>query len=591
VRYTREVLQQIRDRTDILDLIGAYTKLERRGDRWWGLSPFKSEKTPSFTVQPDKGFYYCFATQQGGDIFRFVSEMEGLTFTESVEWLAERAGIEIGGDRRDDPREREARALSELYDRVGTTFAYLLTKSPQGENARTYLKERTVSEESIERFGLGYAPEDAGWLHRFLRAKSYSAEFLSRSGLFSRNYPRVSLFRNRVLFPIRDERGQIRAFGGRALEKTDRAKYINSPDTAIYNKKRGLYGLDVAIATIRTSRQAVIAEGYFDVIALHESGVTNAVAPLGTAFTEEQARLLKRWADTVVLLFDADSAGVEASFKAAAMLESLGFGVSVATVEGGKDASDVYAESGATAVREIVDRAEPAFDFLVAAAAGANDPGRAENRELILRKVLPYINVVNSEVRRETMLQRLSEELSVSLAAVQADFDRWRGGGDKPNTADTSARRTLQTQSNREMTLMLASAREDELFAHLRSVMRLEELEDEYARYLYVTLEDAFRHGEQLPQGLVDRIDDESVRAIVLDRIGSDEFSSWTKQDIERAALNIRIRSVRREQKSIDIRLRTEQDHRATTELLERKMALDRELADLKVRVDDRVAE
>lgn len=591
MRYSREVLQQIRDRTDILDLIGAYTKLERRGDRWWGLSPFKSEKTPSFTVQPDKGFYYCFATQQGGDIFRFVSEMEGLPFTESVEWLAERAGIEIGGDRRDDPREREARALSELYDRVGTTFAYLLANSPQGENARSYLRERTVSEESIERFGLGYAPEDAGWLHRFLRAKSYSDEFLSRSGLFSRNYPRVALFRNRVLFPIRDERGQIRAFGGRALETTDRAKYINSPDTAIYNKKRALYGLDLAIAAIRTSRQAVIAEGYFDVIALHESGVTNAVAPLGTAFTEEQARLLKRWADTVVLLFDADSAGVEASFKAAAMLESLGFGVFVATVQGGKDASDVYAESGATAVREIVDRAEPAFDFLVAAAAKATDPGRAENRELILRKVLPYINVVNSEVRRETMLQRLSEELNVSLAAVQADFDRWRGGGDKPNTADTSARRTLQTQSNREMTLMLASAREDELFAYLRSVMRLEELEDEYARYLYVALEDAYRHGERLPQGLVDRIDDESVRAIVLDRIGSDEFSSWTKQDIERAALNIRIRSVRREQKSIDIRLRKEQDHRATTELLERKMALDRELADLKVRVDDRVAE
>lgn len=591
MRYSRELLQQIRERTDILDLIGAYTKLERRGDRWWGLSPFKSEKTPSFTVQPDKGFYYCFATQQGGDIFRFVSEMEGLSFTESVEWLAERSGIEIDRERGDDPHEREVRALSELYDRVATTFAYLLNNTPGGAAAREYLRQRSVSDTAVTEFGIGYAPDDAGWLYRFLRSKSYGEEFLARSGLFSKNYPRVCLFRNRVLFPIRNERGLVRAFGGRSLETTDRAKYINSPDTAIYNKKKALYGLDRAVASIRTSREAVIAEGYFDVIALHESGVTNAVAPLGTAFTEEQARLLKRWADSVVLLFDADSAGIEASFKAAAMLESLGFGVSVATVESGKDASDVYAEAGAEAVQDILTSTRPAFEFLTAAAVAANDLRKAENRELILRKVLPYIKVVDSEVRRETMLQRLSEELDVSIAAVRTDFDRWRGGGEKPNTADTSAHKTLQTQSNREMTLMLASAREDELFAYLRSVMRLEELEDEYARYLYVALEDAFRHGERLPQGLVDRIDDESVRAIVLDRIGSGEFSSWTRQDLERAAVNIRIRNVRREQKSIDVRLRSEQDHRKTTELLERKMALDRDLADLKVRVNDRVAE
>lgn len=591
MRFSREVLQQIRDRTDILDLIGAYTKLERRGDRWWGLSPFKSEKTPSFTVQPDKGFYYCFATQQGGDIFRFVSEMEGLQFGESVEWLAERAGIELSENKKEDPQEREARAIGELYERVSTTFSYLLKEGAGGDHARSYLDQRRVSESAREQFSIGYAPDDAGWLYRFLRGKSYSEEFLAKSGLFSRKYPRVALFRNRVLFPIRDDRGRVLAFGGRALESTDRAKYINSPDTVIYNKKRALYGLDLAVPSIRSTRTVVVAEGYFDVIALHESGVKNSVAPLGTAFTEQQARLLKRWADFVVLLFDADSAGIEASFKAAAMLESLGFGVSIASIEGGKDASDVFVDSGAESVAEILRDPHPAFEFLVRVAIKMNSPQRTENRELILRKVLPYINVVDSEIRRESMLQKLSDELGVSPAAVQSDFDRWRGGGEKPNTADTNARRSIHAYSNREMTLMLASASEGELFAYLRSVIRLEELEDEYARYVFVTMEDAFRHGERFPQALIDRIDDEAVRAIFLDRIGSGEFSSWTRRDIDRAATNIRICNVEREQRSLDMQLRAHLDQRVTKELLERKMALDRELAELKVRVDDRVAE
>lgn len=590
MRYSRDLLQQIRDRIDILELVGSYTKLERRGDRWWGLSPFKTEKTPSFAVQPDKGLYYCFATQQGGDIFRFVGEMEGLTFAESVAWLGERAGIEMRPDAGEDPKDRERRALSELYERVSNTFRYLLVEDSRGSTARDYLRDRGVSESSIERFGLGYAPEDAGWLFTFLRRKSYSEEFLAESGLFSRKYPRVSLFRNRVLFPIFDERGRVIAFGGRALEATDRAKYINSPDTAIYNKKRALYGLSGAVSAIRTSRTAVIAEGYFDVIALHQSGVENAVAPLGTAFTSEQARILKRWADNAVLLFDADAAGIEASFKAAAMLESLGYGVSIAAVEGGKDAADLLVEYGTEAVAAIVREPQPAFRFLLSASVRLNDPKRPENRELILRKVLPYISVVNSEIRRETMLQDVAAELGVSFAAVQADFDRWRGG-DEPKTADTSAYRSIQAHSNREMTLMLASAREDGLFAYLRSIIRLDELEDEYARYVFVTMEDAFRHGEGLPQALIDRIDEESTRSMILDRLGSGEFTAWTRRDIERAANNIRVRNVQREQRALDARLRTPRDDKEMKELLQRKMALDRELADLKVRVDDRVAE
>ncbi len=589
MQFSRETLQRIRDRADMLEIVGGYTRLERRGDRWWGLSPFKTEKTPSFTVQPEKGFYYCFATQQGGDVFKFVSQMEGLSFPEAVERLAEQTGVELQTTQEDSPQDRERRSLRELYDRVAKTFTYLLDDKA-GYVAREYLSDRQITEASTKEFGLGYAPQDGRWLFRFLRSKSYSPELLSRSGLFSRNYPESALFRNRVLFPIRDERGHVIAFGGRSLDAEDRAKYINSPETLIYNKKRALYGLAEALPAIRKSRQAIIAEGYFDVIALHQSGVKSAVAPLGTAFTEEQARLLKRWTDEVVLLFDADSAGIEASFRAASILERQGSNVAVATITAGKDAADLLIDGGEDAVAGVVREPRPAFSALLQYASDMVDPDRTDSRELILHKVLPYINVVGSEIRRETMLEEVASQLGVSMRAVINDFKRWREG-ERPDRTDTNVANTSQKQSSRELSLMLASAREDELFAYLRTKLHAEDLEDDHARYIFVTMEDAFRHGDSLPHGLVDRIGDETERSQILDRILSAEFERWKTEDLDRAVVNIKMTGIEKEQRSIDARLRTNPDDRLTRDLLERKIALDRELADLKVRVDDRVAE
>ncbi len=321
MKFSRDLLQRIRERTDMVDLVNRYTRLEQRGDRWWGLSPFKSEKTPSFSVRPEEGLYYCFATQKGGDIFRFLGEMEGLSFPEAVEYLAERAGIPMESNPEADREQRERRTLYELYERVTHTFRYLLEEDPRGANAREYAETRGLDPATRERFELGYAVDDGRWLYRFLRKKSYSNEFLERCGLFSRRYPGMSLFRNRLIFPIRDERNRVVAFGGRALSENDRAKYINSPETPIYNKKRTLFGIHLAAERVRAERTVHVAEGYIDVIALHQAGVENSVAPLGTAFTREQARLLKRWSEQVILVFDSDEAGVEATFRAAVTAE------------------------------------------------------------------------------------------------------------------------------------------------------------------------------------------------------------------------------------------------------------------------------
>ncbi|MFW5827591.1 MAG: DNA primase, partial [Alkalispirochaeta sp.] len=267
MKFSRETLQQIREKTDMVELVNSYTSLERRGNRWWGLSPFKPEKTASFSVKPEDGFYYCFATNQGGDIFRFISEMEGLSFPEAVEYLAERAGITVESGGGPSAEDQERKALLELYDRVSGSFHYLLTSDPRGASALKYARERGISDEAIEAFRLGYAPDDGRWLFQFLRKRSYSAEFLNRSGLFSSKGNGYTLFRNRLMFPIGDERERIVAFGGRALSEQERAKYINSPETVIYGKKRTLYGLANALGELRKTRRAYVGEGYLDVIA------------------------------------------------------------------------------------------------------------------------------------------------------------------------------------------------------------------------------------------------------------------------------------------------------------------------------------
>ncbi len=588
MKFSRETLQQIREKTDMVELVNSYTTLERRGNRWWGLSPFKPEKTASFSVKPEDGFYYCFATNQGGDIFRFIGEMEGLSFPEAVEYLAERAGITVESGGGPSPEDQERKALLELYDRVSGSFHYLLTSDPRGASALKYARERGISDEAIEAFRLGYAPDDGRWLFQFLRKRSYSPEFLNRSGLFSSKGNGYTLFRNRLMFPIGDERERIVAFGGRALSEQERAKYINSPETVIYGKKRTLYGLTNALGELRKTRRAYVGEGYLDVIAMHQSGLRNTVAPLGTAFTEEQAKLLKRWVDEVVLVFDADTAGINASFKAAIVAEKAGLQCSAVRVPSGKDPDDLYREHGADAVQQMVSTPTPVFDFMIEILSESLGADTATNRELLLQRVFPYINIINSEVRREGAVEALSDLMGVSPRAVQADFDQWRRG-EQPQRAEEKSADQQHHTLGRDVALMLATAQDGGLFAYLRSRLSSDQLQDRLARHLFLLMEDAFRHDEPLPRGLIDRLTDESIRNAVLERLTSGEFTGWKRHDVDRAVNLIRIRSLEAEGHQVEVELRrlSASEVRTLRELLEKKMAIDQELENLKVRADD----
>ncbi|NBF38992.1 MAG: DNA primase, partial [Spirochaetes bacterium] len=322
MKIAKHVIDEIARKVDIVDVVGDYVSLKKRGARYWGLSPFTSEKTPSFSVEPEKQLYYCFSSGKGGSVFQFVMEMEGLSFPEAVRALGERAGVRVeAGESDEESRTRDA--LKELSTRVAGSFRHIFVNSAGAERARGYMRGRKISEEVLERYEVGYAPADRRWLFNFLRKKQYSPQFLAQTGLFSRQYPEVALFSDRVMFPIHARGGQVVGFGGRRLGEYG-PKYINSPESSIFRKRDELYGLYQGMKVIREQEEVYLCEGYMDVLALAEAGVANAVAPLGTSFTEGQARLIRRYAGVVTLLFDADSAGLDAARRAAEILEKAG---------------------------------------------------------------------------------------------------------------------------------------------------------------------------------------------------------------------------------------------------------------------------
>lgn len=577
MRIPEEKIEEISQKADILDVIGEYVTLKRRGNRYWGLSPFKPEKTPSFSVTPDKGLWYCFSTAHGGTLFNFIMEMENLSFPEAVEFLAERTGVELpSGDREEGGDER--RALRELYNRVAGSFRYIFEHSESAAPARSYMERRAISPQTLETFGVGFAPADRRWLYRFLRRKKYSAEFLASSGLFSRNYPEITIFSNRVMFPIRDRRGNVIAFGGRALSD-DGPKYINSPEHPLFKKREQLFGVDIALPHIRKSEVFHLVEGYMDVISCHQAGVPTAVAPLGTAFTPEQAKLISRYAAKAVMVFDPDTAGRAAAFKAAPVLEQHELaGYAVVLPEGG-DPADILATRGSDAVVSALSQEVEILRFLIDDAAA-----RLESPDLVSKELFTYITSISSAVRREKCLELIADSLGVDKYAVQRDF---QSGGRAPSSQRAPSSEARSFPKTIDLFLMLATLVNREHFSFVRKTVTPEDLEDENARSLWIALEESFRRDSESLESTLARMDDNALRDEALRRIASEEFTHNAEQLIRDAAYRIKQRSITRRIERIDSQLRRLRSREGNLEaeerhLLEEKIFLNGELQKLK---------
>lgn len=365
--YPDELVEEVRSRNDIVSVIGSYIRLQKKGSNYMGLCPFHNEKTPSFSVSPSKQMYHCFGCGVGGNVYTFIMEYENYTFIEALRLLAERAGIALPEQELSEEAKRQSDFKYRLLEvnKLAATYFYYQFKNPEGQAAMKYLTDRGLSEETIKRFGLGYSNRVSDDLYRYLKKQGYEDSFLSQSGLVTidEKLGGRDKFRNRVIFPIMDANHRVIGFGGRIIGNAgpEVPKYLNSPETRVFEKSRTLYGLNFA----KTSRKTyfLICEGYMDVIALHQAGFTNAVAALGTAFTSFHGNLLKRYTNEVLLTFDSDNAGTQAALRAIPILKEAGLSIKVVDMKPYKDPDEFIKALGAEEYQKRIDEARSSFFF------------------------------------------------------------------------------------------------------------------------------------------------------------------------------------------------------------------------------------
>ena len=378
MRYSDDIIEEVRSKNDIVDVVSQYVRLTKKGNSYFGLCPFHNEKTPSFSVTPSKQMYYCFGCGAGGNVFNFIMEYENYTFGEALKHLADRAGVElpkIEYSREVRQKAQEKAELLEINKQAAQYFYYQL-RTEKGQTGLDYLKNRGLSEETMRKFGLGYSDRAGGGLYRYLKAKGYPDDRLRESGLFNvdERHGMYDKFWNRVIFPIMDVNNRVIGFGGRVMGDA-KPKYLNSPETKIFDKSRNLYGLNIA----RTTRKKylILCEGYMDVISMHQAGFTNAVASLGTALTSGHASLLKRYTQEVLLLYDSDEAGIRAALRGIPILREAGVNSRVVSLKPYKDPDEFIRNMGPEAFEQRLEEARDSFLFRVEVAENEfsmNDP-------------------------------------------------------------------------------------------------------------------------------------------------------------------------------------------------------------------------
>ena len=415
--YSEEVIESVRDANNIVDVIGTYVPLKKKGSTYFGPCPFHSEKTPSFSVtdNPERKMFYCFGCHAAGDVFTFVMKYENLSYIESVQMLAERAGITLPApDYSKERAERDKKKQQILeINKLAAVYFYDLLKSERGRTGLEYLKKRGLSNKTIVSFGLGYSDKYKDDLYKYIKEKGYSDELLKESGLFvikekgSRDY-----FWNRVMFPIMDVRNKVVGFGGRVMGDGE-PKYLNSPETICFNKSQTLYGLNIAKKS--RGREIILVEGYMDVISLHQSGFTNAVAGLGTALTDGNVSILRRYADTVILSYDSDTAGRNATLRAISKLRTAGLSIKVVNLRPYKDPDELIKAEGAEEYRNRLSGAMNALIYEIYALKESYDLNDPDGKSSFYNETAKKISEFDDEIERDSYALAVSREFFIDL--------------------------------------------------------------------------------------------------------------------------------------------------------------------------------
>ena len=586
-KISDDVLDQIKARLSISEVVSDYVTLTNRGGRFWGLCPFHQEKTPSFSVVDDQGFYYCFSCKKGGSMFDFIMEMEKVPFIESVKMLASKANVELAEE---SPHEKQKRDLNQtlydLYDKIAGSFNFILLKSKQGQKGRDYLESRNVRFDMWKRFNLGYAPDDPAWLYDFLKKQHYSDDILTQSGLFSQKNATYPLFRNRLMFPIRTWQGKTVAFGARDLSGTSKAKYLNTPETPIYSKKHNLFGLYESLDTIKKGQSAILCEGNFDVVAMHQSGYTNAMAPLGTSFTEEQVKLLRRYCTKVTTLFDSDDAGQSATAKALVLAQKFGMENKVLKLTKAKDAAELVEREGEDALKSDLQSPLQGFHYLVNNAVNRYDSTTSKGKSAVFTAVRPYLDATESAIEKEALIKHLSMLINVDESSIIDDYLRGKHFVAKSDVqAPSVGIRPLNPATvSVDLYAMLTLVNNRALYLQTRYKLVVEDLEDKEAEALYNVLEDAAREDVgKNDEYILQMIDEAQLRSDVALSFTMEEFKMAPQKVLNEAVNRIQLRNYEKKRMSnkrlLDISLSDGTSDDGIEDLLREKTEIDAKIS------------
>ncbi len=513
--YSDEIVEEVRTRNDIVEVVSGYVRLQKKGGRYWGLCPFHNEKSPSFSVNADMQVYHCFGCGAGGNVYTFVMNYENYTFPEAVQMLAERAGIAL--PEKDDSQEarsrenRRARLLE--VNKAAAKFFYYQLRSPHGEIGYQYLKKRELSDETMHRFGLGFAGKNGAHLVRYLREKGFEDELIQEAGLASNSekYGLNSQFWNRVMYPIQDINNRVIGFGGRVMGEGE-PKYLNSPETPVFDKRRNLYGLNYARRA--RSGNIILCEGYMDVISMHQAGFTQAVASLGTAFTSEQAALLRRYTQTVLLAYDSDGAGVKAALRAIGILREAGLTGKVINMQPYKDPDEFMKNLGKEAFEERIRQAENSFFFEVRILQGQYSMDDPEEKTKFHREIAKKLCEFSEEVERENYLQAVAEKYFIGIENLRRLVTRYAAdaGTAKPLERPKSGiqqKKDPQENARRSQRLLITwLCSEPKLYDRIKKYISPEDFTVELCRKVAERLFLQLKEGCVNPAGMISMFED-----------------------------------------------------------------------------------
>lgn len=418
-----QVIQEIMDKVDIVDVVSRYVHLKKSGSSIVGLCPFHNEKTPSFHVSPDKQLYYCFGCQNGGTVINFIMNIENLDFVEAVKLLGEQAGVNVPDEKEFDNAKAQKKKRLYLANAEAGRFFYHCLAQDQAKGARQYLAGRGLSSQTIARFGVGFAPNTWDSLIKHLKSKGFQEEEILDAGLASKSSKNsiFDRFRNRIMFPILDIRGNVIGFGGRVMDDS-LPKYLNTSDTMIFDKSANLFGLNIAKKS--SQQRLIVVEGYMDVITLHQNGVDTAVASLGTAFTEQQAKLVKRYAQEIILCYDGDGAGKKAAGRALGILNEAGIKTKVITLQGAKDPDEYCKKFGVSKFLETIEHAETPVLYKIGILKAKYDLKVPDQKISFLNDVAQELVKLPNEIEREIYGKEIALEAGVSYEAVQSQVKK-----------------------------------------------------------------------------------------------------------------------------------------------------------------------